>query len=165
MIERLKEKAEAIVLKLSEGRLQWSDVEPLLEQVDSAEDLDKAIKDPKTFLEDFLAAAGGIVAVKILLPKLKSAFEPVLQGLGLTWEDVQPVFEMVDSRAELEEAKSNPKEFFKKLLKQGGPAIEKIKLKIAAHFAPLIKGSISYFEGGKMCPGGHLGQFGRNGGL
>merc|ERR1711937_582344 len=62
--------------------------------------------------------------------KLKRGFDPLLQQYCLTWEDLQPALELVDSRAELEDAKSDPQAFFQKLLKQGGPAMEKIKQKL-----------------------------------
>merc|ERR1719359_1218629 len=101
----------------------------MLEKV-SQEELQEALKNPEPFFKKFLAEAGGMIVVKLLLPKLKREFEPLLQQTGLTWEDVQPAFELVDSRAELEEATSNPQEFFKKLLKQDAPVVKKIQQKM-----------------------------------
>ena len=121
LIAQLKSKAEPLV---QQAGLQWSDVEPMLQKVDSPEELQEALKNPEAFFKKFLAEAGGMIAVKLLLPKLKCEFEPLLQQTGLTWEDVQPAFELVDSRAELEEATSNPQVFFKQLLKSLGPVRE-----------------------------------------
>ena len=45
-----------------------------------------------------------------------------MQQQGVTWVDVESALKLVDSRAELEEAVSDPEAFFKKLLTSGGPA-------------------------------------------
>jgi hypothetical protein len=92
--------------------LQWADVQPLLESVDSKEKLQQALNDPASFLEELLKGAGGQVARKLLLSKLKLHMKPWLHQQGLTWEDVQPAFELVDSMAVLEDALGDPEAFF-----------------------------------------------------
>merc|ERR1711871_16982 len=54
----------------------------------------------------------------MLLFKLKSLLEPYLRQQRMTWLDVQPALELVDSLVQLEEALSNPKSFFKNLLRR-----------------------------------------------
>ena len=110
---------------LQKQGLQWSDVQPMLESVDSQDELQQAMKDPDSFLKKLLAGAGGEVARKLLLSKLKPRAKPLLQQQGLTWVDVEPALKLVDSQAELEEAVSDPEAFFKKLLTRGGPAARK----------------------------------------
>jgi hypothetical protein len=106
--------------------LQWLDVQTLLESVDTQDELQQALNNPESFLKQLLAGAGGQVARKLLLSKLKPLLEPYLQQQSLTWVDVQPALELVDSLAELEAASSNPEAFFKKLLKGGGPAARRM---------------------------------------
>ena len=62
----------------------------MLESVDSQDELQQALKDPETFLKNLLAGAGGKVAKKLLLHKLKPHLEPYLEEQSLTWADVQP---------------------------------------------------------------------------
>ena len=73
----------------------------MLASVDSQEKLQQALKDPETFLRNLLTEAGGEIARKLLLSKLNPLLEPHLKKQGLTWADVQPAFELVDSMAEL----------------------------------------------------------------
>ena len=56
------------------------------------------------------------------LPKLKPRGELLLQQQDVTWVDIESALKLVDSRAELEEAVSDPESFFKQLLTSGGPA-------------------------------------------
>ena len=58
----------------------------------------------------------------------------------MTWVDVQPVFEFVDTLAELQEALSNPEAFFTKLLKGSGPAARKM---LIAQLRPLVEPMLS----------------------
>ena len=83
---------------------------------------------------------GGEVARKLLLSKLKPLLEPYLEQQSLTWVDVQPAFEFVDTLAELQEALSNPEAFFTKLLKGCGAAARKMLL---AQLRPLVEPMLS----------------------
>ena len=113
-------------LRVHQQGLQWSDVQPMLESVDTQDELRQALDDPESFLKKLLAGAGGQVAKKLLLSKFKPLLEPYMRKQSLTWADVEPALELVDTLAELEEASSNPEAFFQKLLKGGGPAARRM---------------------------------------
>ena len=49
-----------------------------------------------------------------------------MQQQGLTWIDVQPALELVDSLAELKKAVSDPPTFFRSLSTAGGPAARRM---------------------------------------
>ena len=123
-------------LRIHQQGLQWSDVQPMLESVDTQDELRQALDDPETFLKKLLAGAGGQVARKLLLSKLKPLLEPYMRKQSLTWADVEPALELVDTLAELEEASSNPEAFFQKLLKGGGPAAKRM---LIAQLRPLLE--------------------------
>ena len=111
----------------------------MLESVDTQAELQRALADPESFLMQLLAGAGGQVARKLLLPKLKPHLEPYLQERSLTWADIQPALESVDSLAELKAASSNPKAFFEKLLKGGGPAARRMLIaQLRPRLEPLL---------------------------
>ena len=101
----------------------WSDVQAMLESVDSQDELQQALKDPENFLKNLLAGAGGEVARKLFLSKLKPLVEPMLSQQGLLWSDVQPMFASVDSQEELQQALSDPETFLKNLLAGAGGSV------------------------------------------
>ena len=70
-----------------------------LSQVDSLEELQNALADPKAFLES-LANSMGPAAKKIAIAKLRPKLEPYLKKNGLTFEDVVPALEQVRVGAE-----------------------------------------------------------------
>ena len=61
--------------------LQWSDVQPVLESVESQDELQQAMNDPDSFLKQLLAGAGGEVA-RNLLSKLNPRCEPLFAAAG-----------------------------------------------------------------------------------
>ena len=118
--------------------MTWADIEPALDLIDSRTELERAISSPETFLENVLKA-GGPAARKLLIAKLRHPLQPHVEKLSLTWEDVQPALELVDSLAELKEASSNPKAFFEKLLKGGGPAARRMLIaQLRPRLEPLL---------------------------
>merc|ERR1719487_626448 len=100
---------------LKKHGLTWEDILPLLEMVDSVDELRQAAANPEAFLNE-LASKGGPVAKKMALAMLKPLAEPWLKKHGLTWEDILPVLEMVDSVDELRQAAANPEAFLGKLV-------------------------------------------------
>merc|ERR1719478_1035392 len=109
---------------LQKQGLHWQDVQPLLELVDSPVKLQEAISDPDAFLEELLQCgqfheSGSHIARKLLLFNLKPKIELWLRPKGLTWEDVQPVLELID----LQELKRDPAAFFEKLVESNEPAL------------------------------------------
>merc|ERR1719460_1637242 len=101
---------------LKKQGLTFEDVIPALEQVDTIEELQAALANPSEFLENLAKSTGP--AMKKLRPKL----EPHLKKQGLTFEDVIPALEQVDTIEELQDAHENPSEFLEKLARSMGLA-------------------------------------------
>merc|ERR1719214_370317 len=92
---------------LEERGLTFDDVRPALEQVDTIEELQAAVANPSEFLEN-LARSTGPAAKKYAMMKLRPKLKPHLEKQGLTFEDVRPALEQVDTIAELQAAVENP---------------------------------------------------------
>ena len=117
--------------------LTWADdVEPALELVDSIDELQEAVDDPKQFFLKLTTTAAGPAARKVVIAQLKPKLEPQLPT-PLTWADVEPALELVDSIDELQEAVDDPKAFFMKLSTMAaGPAARKV---VIAHLKPKLE--------------------------
>ena len=72
-------------------------------------------------------------------PKYILEVSLLLQQQGVIWVDVESALKLVDSRAELEEAVSDPEAFFKKLLRSGGPAARRM---LIAQCQPYVESSL-----------------------
>merc|ERR1719238_2463764 len=119
LIVQLKPRAKPY---LERQGLTFEDVLPALEMVDTVEELQGAAADPAAFFEKLATEVGGPAAKKMLIAKLKPRAKPYLAKQGLTFEDVLPALEMVDSPEELQEAFWDPAAFFEKLATEvGGP--------------------------------------------
>merc|ERR1719191_80231 len=105
---------------LEKQGLTFEDVKPALEQVDTIEELRDAHENPSEFLEK-LARSTGPAAKRYAMMKLR----PQLEKQGLTFEDVRPALEQVDTIEELQDAHENPSEFLDKLARSMGPAGKK----------------------------------------
>jgi hypothetical protein len=100
---------------LSRG-MQWDDVQPALELIDSVEKITAAIEDMEAFLEEVMSAAVP-VATKRLLAKLRPTIEPRLLARGMTWDGVLPAaLQLVDSLDKLTEAIDDPEAFLEKMM-------------------------------------------------
>eukprot|EP00935_MAST-01C_sp_MAST-1C-sp1_P000003 g3.t1 len=88
---------------LQKHGLEWDDVVPLLEKVDSVDELKNFAANPRRMLED-LAAASVPLAKKLAIMRLEPVMKPFLLQAQLSWSDVMPVLECVDSIEELKEA-------------------------------------------------------------
>merc|ERR1719337_539475 len=91
VLAKLRSKLEP---RLKKRGMEWADVAPALEEVDSVEELQAALQDPTAFFEG-LAKSMGPAAKKIALAKLRSKLEPRLKKQGLEWADVAPALEEV----------------------------------------------------------------------
>merc|ERR1719316_2556412 len=91
LIAKLRPKLEP---HLERQGLEWCDVVPALELVDSAEELEAAIADPEGFFKS-LADSMGPAAKKWLIAKVRPKLEPHLEKQGLEWCDVVPALEMM----------------------------------------------------------------------
>ena len=65
--------------------LVWKDVRPILSEFKSRQDFMRSATQPKVFFNR-VAAAGGPVAQKLLLVKLRPKLEPVLKKWSVKWE-------------------------------------------------------------------------------
>ena len=62
-------------LRLKEHGLAWADALPILETIDSLEEVKDAIADPAGFLAK-VTEAGGALGLKLALAKARPALEP-----------------------------------------------------------------------------------------
>ena len=119
--------------------LTWADVEPALELVDSIDELQEAVDDPKQFFMKLTTTAAGPAARKVVIAQLKPKLELQLPT-PLTWADVEPALELIDSVGELRKAVDDPKEFGKKLT-QKHEVVLRMKLTHRIAVARAINGS------------------------
>ena len=121
--------------------LLWEDVEMLLEGRDTPAGISN--EDLMSDLLGQLAAGGGQQARKLAIAHLRPRIELVLQWAGLSWEDIVPVLEEVDTVEELEHAIHDPMAFLEEMAKKGGTSA--LKLSIAAmrqHLEPVLRSHI-----------------------
>merc|ERR1719331_2701302 len=118
---KLRQKLEP---HLEKQGLTFDDVRPALEQVDTIEELQDAHENPSEFLEK-VARSTGPAAKKYAMMKLRPKLKPHLEKQGLTFEDVRPALEQVDTIEELQAAVENPSEFLENLARSTGPAAKK----------------------------------------
>merc|ERR1719271_1492087 len=108
--------------------LTFADVVHALEPfVDTIEELQGAHANPSEFLES-LATSTGPAAKKLAMVKLRPVLEPHLLKQGLTFPDVVPALEQVDTLEELQGALANPSEFLESLATSMGPAAKKLAM-------------------------------------
>jgi hypothetical protein len=83
--------------------------------------------------------AGGPVAIKVAIAKLRAKLEPLVEEQGVAWEDALPVLETVDSLEDLQGALEAPEVFLQQLMEAGGPAAIKLAIaKLRPTLEPLI---------------------------
>ena len=110
--ESLKESLNKVPLP---PPLTWEDVQPVLELIDSEEELTAAIADPAAFMRRLLNEAAGPAAFKLVITRLRPMLEPRLPK-PLTWDEVQPCIELIDSIEELRAAITDPATFMQTLM-------------------------------------------------
>eukprot|EP00966_Prymnesium_polylepis_P124781 2885968-Prymnesium_polylepis.1 len=94
--------------------LLWADVAPALAAADTIQKLEKAAADPPHFLDEMIEA-GGAVAIKLAIAKLRPGMEQVLAREWLLWTDVVPVLEAVGNVKVLKRAAVNPDSFLDRI--------------------------------------------------
>ena len=78
--------------------LRWEDVWPLLDMIDSVEELEEAVRNPQQFMVRLFARALAPMLLRAAVPKARPILEPHLQRLGVRWEeDAVPMLEAIDS--------------------------------------------------------------------
>jgi hypothetical protein len=122
----LRPKLEPELAKLRPP-LTWEDVSPAIDLISSIEQLKIAVEDPGLFMQKLTNAAGP-AAEKIAMAHLKVVLLPLVERVGMDWEDVLPAIELLTSIEELQEALVNPNVFLGHLLAAAGPAGKKIAI-------------------------------------
>ena len=118
LLEALRPRLEA---KLEKVGLEWDDVHGTLLLITSVHRLLDAVEDPEAFLLS-LADETTPIMRKVLFVKLEPVLTPYLQKLGLEWADFEPVFELIDTVAEIQAAIADPEAFLVSLGDAMGPA-------------------------------------------
>ena len=86
--------------------LGWRDITPILATIRTREELLSAVTNPRAFLRR-LSAAGGPVARKLMMNRLRPNLQPMLDLWGITWAAAEPVFESI-TVSELQRALDTP---------------------------------------------------------
>jgi hypothetical protein len=134
-IKKLRPKIEPVIK--TKG-LTWEEVLPALDLIDSVAQLEAAISDPDAFL-DTLASIGGGVAMRLLIAKMRPKIEPVIKSKGLTWEDVLPALDLINTAEEVIEGAKDPEAFFQKLLSATSPVAIRLAIcKLRPRIEPVI---------------------------
>ena len=125
--------------KLAKHELEWADVMPALELMDTVEELEAAIDDPEAFCRRLLSAVGP-VGKRIALAKLRPKLEATLAtGHGLLWADALPALELVDSLDEIQAAVDDPEAFLLQIIAAAGPAAKAMLMaKLRGLLMPIV---------------------------
>jgi hypothetical protein len=107
-IAKLRPHIEA---KVNAHGLTWDDVLPAIELIDSVDEILAAIDDAEAFLSRLLASAKTLV-----IGKLRPMLAPLLLQQGLSFEELGPTLERMDSIKELLAGLSNPEAFLQESL-------------------------------------------------
>jgi len=86
--------------------LPWLVVEPPIDALDTAEEIQAAITDPDGFLSKALTSST-VALVALLKGKLK----PICELRGLPWDDMQPTVDSLDTAPKLQAAIGDPDAF------------------------------------------------------
>jgi hypothetical protein len=95
---------------LKEHGLQWRNVEPLLKEIISFDEIMAAVADPETLIAKVVSAASAHpeASKKLVVLVIKSKLQPYLKEHGLRWSNVEPLLKEVDSAEELMDAIADP---------------------------------------------------------
>lgn len=104
--------------------LTWHDVTPVLSEFQSKQDFIRTVSQPKLLL-DRITRAGGPLAHKLFIAKLKPKLAPVLHTMGVMWEDIRPVLDIL-TLDELRQGLQDPVAFMAKLSSGIGPVAMKL---------------------------------------
>lgn len=96
--------------KLKRIGIAWTDSLPLFETLSSMGEVHEAIAHPEEFFTR-LMKTGGSAAKKLALGKARPEIELITARHSLSWEDVAPLYEAVDTVDELEKAIGDPENF------------------------------------------------------
>tara|TARA_B100000900_G_scaffold330989_1_gene291591 strand:- start:29 stop:2101 length:2073 start_codon:yes stop_codon:yes gene_type:complete len=74
--------------------LSWDEILPAIELFADLESLQNALDNPELFIEELLSKAGP-AGKKIIIANLRPSIESELQKYNMTWENTEPVIEML----------------------------------------------------------------------
>jgi len=124
---------------LKQYGITWLDLVPVLDQIDSVDEIRSAVKDPGKFLLD-LQTGSGAVAHRMAIARLLAKIEYLCEREGITRKDVLPVLEQYDSVDELRAALRDPKEFFDELVRSVRPIAKQLLIaRLRPRLAPLLR--------------------------
>ena len=112
VIGKLRPMLEPLIAR---QHLQWEDILPALQLVDSMEELQAALSDPEGFLQRLMSTMGP-AAMAAAIAKLRPHIEAKVNAHGLTWDDVLPAIELIDSVDEILAAIDDAEAFLSRLL-------------------------------------------------
>ena len=123
---------------LAKHSLEWADVKPALELLDTKR-LCSALEQPEAFFTELTSAAGPAVQ-KMMIAKLRPRIRPYLSKYNLEWDDVLPVLTQVDEIDELKQALKSPEDFLMRLMSKAGPLAKKVVLsKLVRKLQPFVQ--------------------------
>lgn len=83
---------------------------------------------------------GAALTIRLAIVKAKKKLEPKLEACGLSWNDVKPILETMDSPEKIREASKNPDLFLQQLIKGSTSLTKKIAMiKLRPLLEPKIK--------------------------
>jgi hypothetical protein len=119
---------------------QWDSFVPVLSFIDTVDELQAAIENPQRLVDNLLSvasAASKAFAIARLQPVIEQA---VLDAIGLSWEQITPVLELIDSLDELQAAIACPGAFVEALLSATSPyALQVALVRLEANMRPLVE--------------------------
>ena len=99
--------------------LAWQDVTPALELIDSIDELRDAVVHPNAFVRR-LGEVSKPAALRLIIEQLEPVLTKRLERMGVTWNEVLPAIELVDSIDELRRALEEPDAFLRALARRQG---------------------------------------------
>ena len=108
---------------LAKHGLSMEDITPVLDEIDSVDELVDAVSDPEAFFARLATDMGPAVSKKMAIAKLSPMLLPLLETQGLSLQEVRPILDKIDSLQDLTNAMDNLDGFVTKLVEkhhQGG---------------------------------------------
>ena len=126
LMKALESSVDALMVLLKEKmrpictakKLPWPLVEPVIDALDSAKEIQEAVVDIEGFLMKALASS-----FEALVTLLKETMKPICQKKGLPWSVVEPVIDALDTAREVQEAISDINAFLSNALASSGKAL------------------------------------------
>ena len=125
-------RARSVVEPLLTSPIAWHDVQPMLAEIDSPEDLQAALTDVGSFLDKAKDCSGALGAKMFLLSK-KSLIQAMLPW-PLKWEDMLPALYEVTELSDARELAADPEGFLARFTRPQEASKEQMKKKPCYEF-------------------------------